>query len=109
MARPEAGLLASGSSAAPSRDAVVAPVAAFRLATALARSQWRDRAGFSPDFPWPTGRCRRTLSAADVPANQKSEGRPKGRPSPHLIWALRPQLCGYFLTVHFWLAVPTAT
>jgi hypothetical protein len=40
-------------SAAPSRDFCVGPSGwhAVRARDFLARSQWRDRAGFSPDFP----------------------------------------------------------
>src|SRR3954449_13126992 len=47
--RPEAGLLAPGFSlAAPSQEA---ELPSGPDAAGSSRSQWRDRAGFSPDFP----------------------------------------------------------
>ena len=77
----------SGLHVAPSREAVGFPVALMRRLGA--RSQWRDRAGFSPDFPSPpadmnalrilrrAGRVRShsLQSPADGPPSSRGLGR----------------------------------
>ena len=95
MARPEAGLLASGSSAAPSRGAVATPVAAIQMACDGCRpvTVAGPRRSFT-GLPLATGRIWGwTLLAVYGPRPAgdghfmhrltlgKKEGRPRGRPS----------------------------
>ena len=59
----------------------------WQLRRLIARSQWRDRAGFSPDFPWPPAVCRGAVypgmqrAARSVPRPSSGAARPP-RASP---------------------------
>src|SRR5712691_5202778 len=120
MARPGAGLLASGSSAAPSRGAVATPVAAIcsaANAAELARDGCRPVTVAGPrrfltGLPLATGRMWGRTLLAGPGARQvgrrgtaKKRGGLPGRPS----FSDLGLVAAYYFCLHFWVNVPTAT